>query len=269
VGPQILVTEAARVQRKPPQDIDACDLVLQAVPHMWHLNGQELARAEELLQRAIALDPNYARAHALLGWVYVTMSNLDARRPIGEFTDKALAAGATAVMLDDDEPWGHLALGLGHARRRRPELGIWHLSKSVELNPSFALAHAGLGYALAVSGQPERGLQSLEQAHRLSPCDPFLAAYAPVVQYTALFALKRYEESIAVCRATAVLHPNHAGAWRLLAVSLGLIGRIDEAREALAHSLTLQPDPSNDTIYADAADHARFLEGLRKAGWVM
>jgi tetratricopeptide (TPR) repeat protein len=199
------------------------------------------------------------------------MFNLDTRKPIGQFTNQALAAGARAVMLDDDEPWGHLVLGLGHARRRRPELAFEHLSKSVELNPSFALGHAGLGYALACGGQPERGLQSLEQAHRLSPRDPFLAIYAPIVRYMALFALGRYEETIAVCRSTAALHPNHAGAWRLMTVSLGLLGRIDEAREALAQTLTMQPDLSsahvaNDTVFADPADRARFLEGLQRAG---
>jgi len=271
VGPQILVAEAARVRRKPPQSIDAWDLVMQAVPHMWRMSTQDHGRAQELLQRAIALDAGYAHAHALLGWTYVTMFNLDTRRPIGEFTDRTLAAGTTAVMLDDEDPWGHLVVGLGHARRRRPELALQHLSQSIELNPSFALGHAGLGYAMAVGGQPERGLQALEQARRLSPRDPFLAIYAPIVQYMALFALKRYEETIAVCRATAALHPHHAGAWRLMTVSLGLLGRIDEAREALAHTLTMQPDLSSahvadNTVYADPADRSRFLEGLRKAG---
>jgi len=271
VAPQILVAEAARAQMKPPQSVDAWDLVMQAVPLMWRMNKQEHGRAQELLQRSIAIDANYAHAHALLGWTYVSMFNLDTRTPIREFTEKALAAGTTAITLDDGDPWGHLVVGLGHARRRRSELALWHLSKSVELNPSFALGHAGLGYALACGGQPERGLQALEQAHRLSPRDPFLAIYAPIVRYMALFALERYEETIAVCRSTAASHPDHAGAWRLMTVSLGLLGRIDEAKEALAHTLTLQRDLSSahveiNTVYANPADRSRFLEGLRKAG---
>jgi TolB-like protein len=271
VAPQILVAEAARVQRKPPQSVDAWDLVMQAVPHMWRMSTDEHARAQELLQRAIALDGSYAHAHALLGWTYVTMFNLDTRRPIGEWTDRALATGATAATLDDEEPWAHLVLGLGHARRRRPQLAFRHLTKSVELSPSFALGYAGLGYALACGGQPESGLQALEEAHRLSPRDPFLAIYAPTVRYMALFALERYEETIAVCRATTASHPNHAGAWRLMTVSLGLLGRVDEAKDALAHTLTLQPDLSSahveiNTVYANPEDRSRFLDGLRKAG---
>jgi TolB-like protein len=271
VAPQILVAEAARVQRKPPQSVDAWDLVMQAVPHMWRMSTDEHARAQELLQRAIALDGSYAHAHALLGWTYVTMFNLDTRRPIGEWTDRVLATGATAATLDDEEPWAHLVLGLGHARRRRPQIAFRHLTKSVELSPSFALGYAGLGYALACGGQPESGLQALEEAHRLSPRDPFLAIYAPTVRYMALFALARYEETIAVCRATTASHPHHAGAWRLMTVSLGLLGRVDEAKDALAHTLTLQPDLSSahveiNTVYANPEDRSRFLEGLRKAG---
>ena len=102
---------------------------------------------------------------------------------------------------------------LGHARRRRPELALTHLSKSVELNPSFALGYAGLGYALASAANLDADW-NLGEAHRLSPRDPFLAIYSPTVRYMALFALGRYEETIAVCRATAALHPNQAGAWR-------------------------------------------------------
>ena len=74
-----------------------------------------------------------------------------------------------------------------------------------------------------------------------------------------------------MCRSTIARHPKHAGAWRLLTVSLGLLGKAEEAKAALAQTLTLQPDLSlghveSNTIYADPADRARFREGLLKAG---
>jgi TolB-like protein/DNA-binding winged helix-turn-helix (wHTH) protein/Tfp pilus assembly protein PilF len=271
VGSQIVAAEAARIRRKPPQSIDAWDLVIQALPHMWRANADEQRRAQDLLQQAIAIDPSYAHAHALLGWTHVSLFNLVVGRPLNEFVDQALDVGTRAVSLDGDEPWAHLVLGLGHSRRRRPERAVAHLSNAIDLNPSFALAYAGLGYALACSGEPERGLQSLEQALRLSPRDPFLAYYAPTVRYMALFALERYEDAVAVCRSTAELYPDHVGAWRLMTVSLGLLGKIDEARQALAHTRSLQPDLSlnhveKNTVYASPADRARFLQGLRNAG---
>ena len=271
VSPQILNAEAARIRQKPPQSIDAWDLVMQALPHMWRVSAEEQRRAQELLQQAVALDAEYAHALALLGWTYVSLFNMAALRPIGEFTDTAFDIGTRAVALDNEEPWAHLVLGLSHARQRRSELAVAHLSQSVHLNPNFALGYSGLGYAFACGGEPERGLQSLEQALRLSPRDPFLAIYAPTVRYMALFALGRYEETLAVCRATAALHPNHTGAWRLMTVSLGLLDRIDDAKQALAHTLTLQPDLSSahvekNTVFASPAVRSQFLLGLRKAG---
>ena len=271
VRSQIIMAEAARVRRKPPHNIDASDLVKRALPHMWRMSADEQRFAQELLQQAVALDGGYAHAYALLGWTYVSMFNLDSHAPISELTDRALDTAGRALALDDQEQWGHLVLGLSYARRRRPEEAVNHLSKSVDLNPNFALGHAGLGYAFACGGQPERGLQCLEQAARLSPLDPFLAMYAPVVRYMALFALGQYEETVRVCRSVAARHPHHAGARRLMTVSLGLLGRTDEAKESLAHAVTLQPDLSsdhvaNDTVYAAASDRSRFLLGLQKAG---
>ncbi len=244
---------------------------MQALPHMWRMNTDEQRLAQELLREAVTLDAEYAHAHALLGWTYVNLFNLDSHTPISELTDSALDTAGKALTLDDQDHWGHLVLGLSYARRRRPEEAVKHLSNSVDLNPNFALGHAGLGYAFACCGQPKRGLQSLEQAQRLSPLDPFVAMYAPVVQYMALFALEKYEQTISVCRSIAARHPNHAGAWRLMTVSLGLLGRLDEASESLAHTLTLQPDLSSDhvannTVYANASDRSRFLLGLQKAG---
>jgi TolB-like protein/Flp pilus assembly protein TadD len=271
VRSQIIMAEAARLRRKPLQNIDASDLVMQALPHMWRMSADEQRQAQELLEQAVTLDAEYAHAHALLGWTYVCLFNLDSHMPIGELTDRALDTAARALALDDQDHWGHLAFGLGQARRRRSEAAVRHLSRSVDLNPNFALGHAGLGYALACGGQPERGLEFLEQALLLNPLDPFLAAYAPVVRYMAHFALEQYDETITVCRSMAARHPNHAGARRLMTVSLGMLGRTHEARDSLAHTLTLQPDLSSDhvannTVYTNESDRSRFLLGLQKAG---
>jgi len=258
VKAQVIMAEAARLRRQVPQCLDARDLVLQALPHMWRMNAEEQQRAQELLQQAAALDAKdvHAHVHALLGFTYVNMFNLNAHAPINELTEKALDAGSKALALDDQEHWGHLVLGLGHARRRRTGEALRHLARVIELKPNFALGHAALGYTMACGGQPELGLRSLELAQQLSPLDPFLAIYAPIVRYMALFALERYEETVAVCRIAAARHPNHAGAHRLMTVSLGLLGKIDEANESLARTLTLQPDLSsshviNATVYAD------------------
>ena len=273
VRSQLVMAEAMRLRGRRSADVDAHDLVTQALPHLWRMSVSEQLLAQKLLQQAATLEGPHGRAHvhALLGWTYMNMFNLDSHAPISELTEKALEAGATALALDEQDYWGHLVLGLGHARQRRPEDAVRHLSQSVEINPNFALGHAGLGYALACGGQPQRGLEALDRARQLGPLDPFLAMYAPITRYMALFALERYDEAIIVCRSVSARHPNHAGARRLMTVSLGLLGRIDEAKESLANTLPLQPDFSTDhvaynTVFAHASDRSRFLRGLQKAG---
>ena len=273
VRSQLVMAEAMRLRGRRSADVDTHDLVTQALPHMWRMSVSEQQLAQTLLQQAAVREAPQGRAHvhALLGWTYMNMFNLDSHAPIGELTEKALEAGTTALALDEQDYWGHLVLGLGRARQRRPDDAVRHLLQSVEINPNFALGHAGLGYALACGGQPQRGLEAVARAWQLGPLDPFLAIYAPVTQYMALFALERYDEAITVCRSVAARHPNHAGARRLMTVSLGLLGRIDEAEESLANTLALQPDFSTDhvaynTVFAHVSDRSRFLRGLQKAG---
>jgi TolB-like protein len=273
VRSQLVTAEAMRLRCKPSDDSDAHELVTQALPHLWRMTVSEQLLAQKLLQQAAACATPQGRAHihALLGWTYTNMFNLDAHAPIGELTERAIEAGATALTLDEQDPWGHLVLGLGHARQRRSDDAVRHLSLSVDINPNFALGYAGLGYALACGCQPQRGLEALERARQVGPLDPFLAVYSPVARYMALFALERYEEAITVCQAVAARHPNHAGARRLMTVSLGLLGRTDEAKESLASTLALRPDFSTDhvasnTVFAAASDRSRFLRGLQRAG---
>jgi TolB-like protein len=273
VRSQLVLAEAMRLRGRRSVDVDTHDLVTQAIPHMWRMSVSEQQLAQKLLQQAAArgAPQTGAHIHALLGWTYTNMFNLDSHAPMGELTEKALESGSIALTLDEQDYWGHLVLGLGHARQRRPDDAVRHLSQSIEINPNFALGHAGLGYALACGGQPQRGLDALALAWQVGPLDPFLAIYAPTVRYMALFALERYDEAITVCRAMAARHPHHAGARRLMTVSLGLLGRTDEAKESLASTLALQPDFSIDhvaynTVFAHASDRSRFLRGLKKAG---
>jgi TolB-like protein len=273
VRSQIVMAEAMRLRGRRSVDLDAHDLVTQALPHMWRMTVSEQELAQKLLQQAAARATPQERAHvhALLGWTYTNMFNLDSYAPIGELTEKAFEAGATALALDEQDYWGHLVLGLGHARQRRPEDAVRHLSLCVDINPNFALGYAGLGYALACGGQPQRGLDALARARQVGPLDPFLDIYAPVARYMALFALERYDDAITVCRTVAARHPKHAGARRLMTVSLGLLGRTEEAKESLASTLALRPDFSTDhvaynTVFAHASDRSRFLRGLQKAG---
>ena len=66
IEPQIYAAENFRAERKPPESLDAWDLVMRALSHFWRLTPRDNVAAQSLLDKAIAIDPNYARALGVL-----------------------------------------------------------------------------------------------------------------------------------------------------------------------------------------------------------
>ena len=106
--------EQERIVRKPTQNGDAYLLYQEAHeifsrPDRHH---DDLARVEDLYEKAIQLDPNFALAHARLShvesWMFYAVEPLPAR------SDKARKAAAEAIRLQPDLPESHLAMGYVH-----------------------------------------------------------------------------------------------------------------------------------------------------------
>ena len=64
IEPSLRLAEIERVKRKRPDSLDAYDLVLRALPDVYSRMPEQAKKALVLLERALALDPNYALAHA-------------------------------------------------------------------------------------------------------------------------------------------------------------------------------------------------------------
>jgi adenylate cyclase len=67
IQPSIRAAEVERARRKRPESLDAYDLVMQALPHVWSLDAEANRTATELLQKALQLDPTYPLALSLAG----------------------------------------------------------------------------------------------------------------------------------------------------------------------------------------------------------
>ena len=57
---------------KHTDNLEAYDAVLRGLEYYWHITKEGNARARQMYERAIALDPQYAEAYAWLGWTYWT-----------------------------------------------------------------------------------------------------------------------------------------------------------------------------------------------------
>src|SRR3954462_5608464 len=156
IEPQIYAAENFRARRKPPNSMDAWDLVMRALSHYWRVTHQDNVIAQDLLEKAIAIDPNYGQALGVLatshsfcahmGWSEVATSI-----PIAE------RAALAAILADSEDPWAHHALAGVHLARRRFDDSLSEFELALQLNPNFSLAQGYYGFVLSYCGRWEEG----------------------------------------------------------------------------------------------------------------
>ena len=269
IEPHLYMAENRRFQTRPPESLDAWGHVMRAVPHIWTWGEVEIEAALADLRQALAIDPEYARAHGLLAWAYITAGHMG-WMPSSDAFGLALDAARRSVEGDGEDPWAHLALGYVHMLSRRSSAAIGELDEALWLNPNFALGHTVLGTAYGFAGAGEEGLRHLATAFRLSPRDPHQSLHHSACALCH-FVAGRYRESIILNRRAVQFRPRFTSAWRSLAAAAGIAGDHDTAAEALAKIRQLQPEFSADWVEENyplvrPADREIYIEGLLKAG---
>jgi tetratricopeptide (TPR) repeat protein len=131
----------------------------------------EYAAARELLQRAVATDPELALAHATLSMATSYLGFFGAL-PAAEAYPQAEAAAARALRLDADLAAGYVALAqvrfFGHVDFAGAEAA---LRRALELDPSSFDAHYAYGLLSVNHGRLDRGLRELGRALELNPTE--------------------------------------------------------------------------------------------------
>ncbi len=177
-------------------------------------------------------------------------------------------AAEKAVAADDGDPLALTILAWNNLFARRWDEALPPVDRAIELSPNFAPA-IGIRGAILASDEPEAAIAGVEEAIRLSPRDGFMPFWLMGLIW-ANHARARYEEAAGAARRAIRIAPNNPTFRRQLASALALQGRLDDAREALAQYLRLEPDHTiadASRIPTRVPEHLeRFLDGLRKAG---
>lgn len=269
IEPQIYAAENFRSRRKPPNSVDAWDLVMRALSHHWRVTRPDSLAAQALLGRAIAIDPNYGHALALsatnhMFGVHLGWTDLAVAAPIAE------QAALAAIAADNEDAWAHTALGSVYFSTRRLDHSLAEFELALQLNPNFSLAQGYYALALSYTGRWTDAYAATQRAIRQSPRDPSSAIYYGVAAY-AQFVGRNYHEAIALAREATRQRGDLSGAYRVLTVAAGMTGQTELARTALAELRRTQPNISLAWIatqlpWKDDADREHYLEGFRRAG---
>jgi adenylate cyclase len=238
IEPSLRLAEIERVKRKRPDSLDAYDLVLQAQPDVYSGMPDRATKALPLLERALALNPDYALAHAFAAMCYHNRFLRGGLREQDRMASIRHAQDAMACGQDDALALTFAGFSIGmDAHDRNSAFAAF--DAALALSPSSALTYFCGSAILGWDGVAERAIDWAERGIRLSPFDPwrFAAYHALSLGH---FHRGRYQEAADSAYKAVQANPGHSISRMLLAGSLAKLGRMDEAKAAAAHVLERQ-----------------------------
>ena len=269
IEPQLYAAENFHARRKPPDSLDAWDLVMRALSHYWRVTRQDNVVAQALLEKATTIDPHYGQAFGVLATshtfgAHMGWEDMAAVAPVAE------RAAAAALLADSEDPWAHYALGCVYLFARRFDDSLAEFETALRLNPNFSLAQGYYGLALAYCGRWEEAAVAAQRAMRLSPHDPHAAVYCGIASY-AQFVGRNYAEAMRLAREGIRQRSDFVGAHRVLTAAAAMAGQTDIAKAALQELRRAQPNISLGWIAKEmpirhGAEREHYLEGFRRAG---
>ena len=266
--PHLYAAEADYARRKAPENVDAWGLAVQAQVKWSDIRRENVREVESLARRALALQPDYGLAHALLAQALGFGSYLRLAEDFMSMGREAYREAKIATDLAGDDPEVMLAVGnclyfLGLFAKSNAAL-----EHAVELNQNSAHACGAGGFLLGIMGRPEEGIEQIQRGMRLSPRDPQLFLFHNWLCFCHLVADQPVQA--VTCGERAVrARPRFIEGWVYLAAALAAAGRTADAAYAVAKAREIVPE-LRLAIYkqprSDGTTWGKLVDGLRLAG---
>ncbi len=271
IEPEIGFAERNRVVHVRPGNLQAWDAYHLGIHHFFKFTSDDNLEAQNLLKQSQTLDPGFGEAYAwwayavILGMVYWDTT------PSQELMDQALAACDRALLLDSQNASFHALKARVQVARREYRSALTENELAIQLNPSFAAAHCGLGDSLAYEGNYDSAMTCFDRSIALSPNDPQLWAFYSYAAQSLLFQ-KNFEKALSYTeRASAI--PNYQY-WTTahMAVALAYLDRDQEAAQTVQRLLQQNPAFSiafakEKLFYLKMPEQIElYIDGLKMAG---
>jgi adenylate cyclase len=272
IEPRLRLSEIERAARKPTERLDAYDLYLRALAQFHRYTEEGFGEAVGLLQQALAIDPSYAPAAAMVGWCRVVQraQGWGALSDDDIATSVRLARQALEAARDDTDTTAQAAFTVFFFAGETA-MAAAVLDHALTLNPNGATAWMIRGFMHALRNQPEAAIEAFDRTLRLSPFDPLGFFTAVGLAYAHLEA-RRFEAAIEWADRALRDQPRVITAMRAKIIGNAHLGRLDEARAELGRMLAVDPrlTIAKWRALAGPAFAPEFIElyvtGLRLAG---
>jgi len=273
IGSKLRKVEIERARAKPTESIGAYDLFLRALALHNFLTAEGNKEALRLLDRAIAIDPEYASAHGLAAYCHLRQLQRGWGTSSEPDIERGVRSARLAAEMGQDDPEALWMAGLVLAMLAgESEGGLGLIERSTILNPNSAGAWMAKGMARAYRGDSTVAIEHLEHAVRLSPLDPLAYLFWYGISF-AHFADTRYTEASGWIDRAVGAAPNYMPGMRLKAALCGLLGQAEDGRKWVSRLVEINPDTTLKTLRTHLSHSIQkakcldaMIEGLSKAG---
>jgi TolB-like protein/class 3 adenylate cyclase len=263
IEPTLQAAEGRRLATRPTHNLTAYDLYLRALATYYPITRERIFKALELLQLAIAVDPQSGSALALAAMCQMRLVREGWTEDREAAERRAVELARDALQVAEDDP-GTLANAAFVLANFGEDVGAMMalVDRALTLNPSFSRGWFLSGVLRLWAGQFDQAIEHGERALRLSPRDRTGTPLSLIGE--AYFFQREFEKAAAQLLLAIQEQPGYPHPYRLLAASYVHMGRVDEARAIIARLRTITPLlMPGATQLRNPADRELMLSGLR------
>ncbi len=266
IAPEIDQAEIDRARRQPTENLDAWGFYQRSLALNPSGEEADLTAAIQLLDRAIAMDPNFTDAVAMAAYARLRLVFFYPSDHSPAMVEDARTLLQTAMRQDRGNGNALLAKARLHHYLGERGAAVETCREAMAINPSASLVHHELAFMLARAGRHEDAQTVLDTADRLSPRDPRMSGRY-MIRAIGCYELGRIEEAAAwALKAQRSENPRY---WcdALLVAALYRLGRTEEMNTAIDALFARHPGFSVSGFEASFKGFPpSFLEALRQAG---
>jgi TolB-like protein/class 3 adenylate cyclase len=241
ISPQLERAEIERAQRKPTESLRAYDYYLRALAASYRFTREANLEMIELTRAASAIDPQFALPYALAVFSFTQRKAYGwSTEPAQETSETSrLARHAIELDRDDARVLAMAGFGLCYVVGEVEEAAIF-LARAIQLDPNLVLARTWMGWTKVYLGDMDGAIEQLEVSLRVNPLDPLRHTISTAMAYAHFFA-GRNDEASALATDVVRQQPNFVPGQRIMMACHAVAGRIDEARQACAAAMRIEP----------------------------